>query len=120
MDLLQIPEYVSCSRNRTFPTPGRHLAQLRSRWRENRLSLRNQGLIRSRSSSWFQGPAASGSPITADEAILESESILPMTIHGHKVSGVLVARIQKHPLHEYHVSISVDRTSRDFRRAGYR
>ena len=26
-----------------------------------------------------------------DEAILESESILPMTIHGHKVSGVLVA-----------------------------
>lgn len=26
-----------------------------------------------------------------DEAIVESESILPMTIHGHKVSGVLVA-----------------------------
>ncbi|QTB90913.1 ADP-forming succinate--CoA ligase subunit beta [Bifidobacterium saguini] len=48
-----------------------------------------------------------------DEAILESESILPMTIHGHKVSGVLVAEA-KNILHEYYVSISVDRTSRDF------
>ena len=48
-----------------------------------------------------------------DEAIVESESILPMTIHGHKVSGVLVAEA-KNILHEYYVSISVDRTSRDF------
>ena len=39
-----------------------------------------------------------------DEAILESESILPMTIHGHKVSGVLVAEA-KNILHEYYVSI---------------
>jgi succinyl-CoA synthetase beta subunit len=48
-----------------------------------------------------------------DEAILLSEAILPMTIHNHKVSGVLVAGA-KNILHEYYVSISVDRTSRDF------
>ncbi|MBW3082674.1 ADP-forming succinate--CoA ligase subunit beta [Bifidobacterium phasiani] len=48
-----------------------------------------------------------------DEAILEAERILPMTIHGHKVSGVLVAEA-KNILHEYYVSISVDRSSRDF------
>ena len=50
---------------------------------------------------------------TRDEAILEAEAILPMTIHGHKVSGVLVAEA-KNVLHEYYVSISVDRTSRDY------
>lgn len=50
---------------------------------------------------------------TLDEAILASEEILPMTIGGHKVSGVLVAQA-KNVLHEYYVSISVDRTSRDF------
>ena len=48
-----------------------------------------------------------------NEAILDSEKILPMTIHGHKVSGVLVAEA-KNILHEYYVSISVDRTSRDY------
>lgn len=48
-----------------------------------------------------------------DEAILESEAILPMTIHGHKVSGVLVAEA-RNILHEYYVSISVDRSSRDY------
>jgi len=48
-----------------------------------------------------------------NEAILEAEQILPMTIHGHKVSGVLVAEA-KNILHEYYVSISVDRTSRDY------
>lgn len=48
-----------------------------------------------------------------DEAILMAESILPMTIHGHKVNGVLVAEA-KNILHEYYVSISVDRSSRDF------
>lgn len=48
-----------------------------------------------------------------DDAILTSESILPMTIHGHKVSGVLVTEA-KNILHEYYVSISVDRSSRDF------
>ena len=48
-----------------------------------------------------------------DEAILTSEAILPMTIHGHKVNGVLVAAAQS-ILHEYYVSISLDRTSRDF------
>ncbi|KFI49782.1 ADP-forming succinate--CoA ligase subunit beta [Bifidobacterium biavatii] len=48
-----------------------------------------------------------------DEAILLAESILPMTIHGHKVNGVLVAEA-KNILHEYYVSISVDRTSRDY------
>ena len=48
-----------------------------------------------------------------DEAILVAEDILPMTIHGHKVSGVLVTEA-KNILHEYYVSISVDRSSRDF------
>ena len=48
-----------------------------------------------------------------DESILTAESILPMTIHGHKVSGVLVAEA-KNILHEYYVSISVDRSSRDY------
>lgn len=50
---------------------------------------------------------------TRDEAILTSEEILPMTIHNHKVNGVLVAE-GKNILHEYYVSISVDRSSRDF------
>ncbi|KFI97494.1 ADP-forming succinate--CoA ligase subunit beta [Bifidobacterium stellenboschense] len=50
---------------------------------------------------------------TRDEAILEAEDILPMTIHKHKVNGVLVAE-GKNILHEYYVSISVDRTSRDY------
>lgn len=50
---------------------------------------------------------------TRDEAILAAEQILPMTIHGHKVNGVLVAEA-KNILHEYYVSISVDRSSRDF------
>ena len=50
---------------------------------------------------------------TRDESILASENILPMTIHKHKVSGVLVAEA-KNILHEYYVSISVDRSSRDF------
>ncbi|MCH4208542.1 ADP-forming succinate--CoA ligase subunit beta [Bifidobacterium sp.] len=48
-----------------------------------------------------------------DEAILAAEQILPMSIHGHKTSGVLVAEA-KNILHEYYVSISLDRTSRDF------
>ncbi|WP_300768096.1 ADP-forming succinate--CoA ligase subunit beta [uncultured Bifidobacterium sp.] len=39
--------------------------------------------------------------------------ILPMSIHGHDVNGVLVAEA-KNILHEYYVSISVDRSSRDF------
>lgn len=50
---------------------------------------------------------------TQEEAILAAEDILPRTIHGHKVSGVLVAAA-KNVIHEYYVSISVDRTSRDF------
>ena len=50
---------------------------------------------------------------TRDESILASEDILPMTIHKHKVSGVLVAEA-KNILHEDYVSISVDRSSRDF------
>ena len=48
-----------------------------------------------------------------DESILAAEQILPMTIHNHKVNGVLVAE-GKNILHEYYVSISVDRTSRDY------
>ena len=48
-----------------------------------------------------------------DEAVQAARQILPMTIHGHKVRGVLVAEA-KNILHEYYVSISVDRTSRDF------
>ena len=50
---------------------------------------------------------------TRDEAILAAEEILPMTIHKHKVNGVLVAE-GKNILHEYYFSISVDRSSRDF------
>ncbi|MDF7665052.1 ADP-forming succinate--CoA ligase subunit beta [Bifidobacterium sp. ESL0745] len=50
---------------------------------------------------------------TQDDAILSSEQILPMTIRGHKVSGVLVAEA-KNVIHEYYVSISLDRSSRDF------
>ena len=50
---------------------------------------------------------------TRDEAILAAEDILPMTIHKHKVNGVLVAE-GKNILHEYYVSISVDRSSRDY------
>ena len=50
---------------------------------------------------------------TLDEAILYSEQLFPMTIHGHKVNGVLVAEA-KNIIHEYYVSISVDRTSRDY------
>ncbi len=48
-----------------------------------------------------------------DESILAAEQILPMSIHNHKVNGVLVAE-GKNILHEYYVSISVDRTSRDY------
>lgn len=48
-----------------------------------------------------------------DEAILLAESILPMTIHGHKVHGVLVAQAAN-ILHEYYLSIAVDRSSRDY------
>lgn len=48
-----------------------------------------------------------------DNAILTSEQILPMSIHGHKCSGVLVAEA-KNIIHEYYVSISLDRDSRDF------
>ncbi len=50
---------------------------------------------------------------TRDEAILTSEQILPMSIQGHKTSGVLVAEA-KNVLHEYYLSISLDRGSRDF------
>lgn len=48
-----------------------------------------------------------------EEATLAAEDILPRTINGHKVNGVLVAE-GKNILHEYYVSISVDRSSRDF------
>lgn len=48
-----------------------------------------------------------------DEAVRAAEQILPMTIHGHKVRGVLIAEAES-VLHEYYVSISVDRSSRDF------
>lgn len=48
-----------------------------------------------------------------DEAILASERVFPMTINGHIVKGVLVAEA-KNILHEYYISIAVDRSSRDF------
>ena len=48
-----------------------------------------------------------------DQAILASEAILPMSIHGHETNGVLVAKAEN-ILHEYYVSISLDRSSRDF------
>ena len=48
-----------------------------------------------------------------DEAVAAAQGILPMIIHGHKVRGVLVAEA-KNIIHEYYVSISVDRSSRDF------
>ncbi|KFI62970.1 ADP-forming succinate--CoA ligase subunit beta [Bifidobacterium cuniculi] len=46
-------------------------------------------------------------------AVTAAADILPMTIHGHRVNGVLVAEA-RNILHEYYVSISVDRASRDF------
>ena len=49
----------------------------------------------------------------ADEVRELSRRILPMTIHGHHVNGVLIAEA-KNIIHEYYVSISVDRSSRDF------
>lgn len=50
---------------------------------------------------------------TRDEAVAAANAIFPMVIHGHQVRGVLVAEA-KNVIHEYYVSISVDRTSRDF------
>lgn len=50
---------------------------------------------------------------TREEAEDAAATILPMTIHDHKVNGVLVAE-GMNILHEYYVSISVDRASRDF------
>lgn len=47
------------------------------------------------------------------EAQQAAQDIMPMTIHGHQVNGVLLAEA-KNILHEYYVSISVDRSSRDF------
>ena len=49
---------------------------------------------------------------TRDEAVLAAEQILPMTIHGHKVHGVLVAEA-KNILHEYYVSISVEEIAKE-------
>ncbi|MFD0704981.1 ADP-forming succinate--CoA ligase subunit beta [Alloscardovia venturai] len=48
-----------------------------------------------------------------DEARYMAEHILSMTIHGHKVRGLLVVQAAQ-ILHEYYVSISVDRSSRDY------
>ncbi|NEG69111.1 ADP-forming succinate--CoA ligase subunit beta [Bifidobacterium choloepi] len=48
-----------------------------------------------------------------DDAVAMARDIMPMTIHGHRVNGVLLAEA-KNVLHEYYVSISVDRSSRDF------
>lgn len=48
-----------------------------------------------------------------DEAVALAERILPMEVRGHKVHGVLVCEAAN-ILHEYYVSISVDRTSRDY------
>ncbi|WP_455677077.1 ADP-forming succinate--CoA ligase subunit beta [Pseudoscardovia suis] len=49
----------------------------------------------------------------ADEAEKLAAQILPMSVRGHKVNGVLVCEAA-HIIHEYYVSISVDRTSRDY------
>lgn len=49
----------------------------------------------------------------ADEAYELAQRILPMSVRGHKVHGVLVCAAAN-ILHEYYVSISVDRTSRDY------
>ncbi|MFC0266015.1 ADP-forming succinate--CoA ligase subunit beta [Alloscardovia macacae] len=49
----------------------------------------------------------------AEEARYMSEHILGMTIHSHKVRGLLVVEAAS-ILHEYYVSISVDRSSRDY------
>ncbi len=48
-----------------------------------------------------------------NEAESLATRILPMSVHGHAVNGALVAEA-KNVLHEYYVSISVDRSSRDF------
>ena len=56
---------------------------------------------------------------TRDEAVLAAEQILPMTIHGHKVHGVLVAEA-KNILHEYYVLDLRGPFLPRFRRAGHR
>lgn len=48
-----------------------------------------------------------------DEAQYMAEHILGMTIHGHTVRGLLIVEAAS-ILHEYYVSISVDRSSRDY------
>lgn len=50
---------------------------------------------------------------SVEEAVQIAQSMMTMTIHGHHVAGVLVAEA-KNILHEYYVSISIDRSSRDF------
>ncbi|WP_454893583.1 ADP-forming succinate--CoA ligase subunit beta [Alloscardovia omnicolens] len=48
-----------------------------------------------------------------EEARFMAQHILGMTIHGHKVRGLLIVKAAS-ILHEYYVSISVDRSSRDY------
>ena len=48
-----------------------------------------------------------------EQAVALAETILPMNIDGHPVSGILVTEA-RNILHEYYLSISVDRTSRDY------
>lgn len=48
-----------------------------------------------------------------EEAMELAEQILPMTISGHPVRGVLITKAEN-ILHEYYVSISLDRASRDY------
>lgn len=48
-----------------------------------------------------------------EEAVQLAERILPMSVSGHPIKGVLVTKAEN-ILHEYYVSISVDRASRDY------
>ena len=48
-----------------------------------------------------------------DQAVALAQAILPMNIDGHPVSGILVTEA-RNILHEYYLSISVDRASRDY------
>ncbi|EFA23069.1 ADP-forming succinate--CoA ligase subunit beta [Bifidobacterium gallicum] len=50
---------------------------------------------------------------TVEEAKAAAEHILPMSIQGHEINGVLVAQA-KDIRNEYYVSISVDRSTRSF------
>ncbi|MDO4913619.1 MAG: ADP-forming succinate--CoA ligase subunit beta [Bifidobacteriaceae bacterium] len=50
---------------------------------------------------------------TLEEALHEAKELFPRIISGHKTNGLLVTEA-KNIIHEYYVSISVDRSSHDY------